>query len=128
MGCLVWWCWVGVVLLCVFVAAWCVSSLLLGGVVPAAWWVWCCCVCLSLLGVLAGCCCPCCCPCLVLWWVKGKGNINIKHQYQPKLYPHLQRVGYNANTTERKREIAVNWLVPLCWLLINDNNGLTCLN
>jgi len=30
---------VGVVLLCVFVAAWCVSSLLLGGVVPAAWWV-----------------------------------------------------------------------------------------
>lgn len=41
MGCLVWWCWVGVVLLCVFVAAW-----------------WCrpCC----LVGVVLLCVCPCC--------------------------------------------------------------------
>ena len=70
-----WWCCpcclVGVVLLCVFVAALCVFAAVVS--VPAV-------VCL-LLGVLAGV--PCC------WKVgKRKDNTNIKHQYQPKLYPH----------------------------------------
>ena len=76
-------------LLCVFVAA-------AGGGVPAAYYF----RAVVLLGLL------CCCPLFVVSLllegvVIGKGGKNkIKHQYQPKLYPHLQRVGYNANTTE----------------------------
>ena len=74
-------CWVGVVLLCVFVAAWCVSCWL--------WccWVWCCWCCCPAAVCVCCWCRPCCCPCLVLWWVKGKGKrINKNKHTNPKYY------------------------------------------